>query len=85
MNRGSGSFQGSCLWLSILPSFRRVQPKLSGHLYLAVRPMAASARIDPCLHLLICFDFLRHTRSISPDKIPFMKNPSEALPSSFWL
>jgi hypothetical protein len=52
-----------------LAQFRRVQPKLSGHLYLAVRQMAASSRIDPFLHLLICFYFLRHTLSYSSGKI----------------
>src|SRR6266436_6515786 len=78
MNRGSGSFQDSCLWLLILPSFRRVQSKLSGHLYLAVRQMTAPSRIDPFLHLPICFDFLRHTLSYSSGKIPFMKPSSEA-------
>jgi|ERR1700730_7920750 len=45
-----------------LAQFRRVQPKLSGHLYLAVRQVVASSRIDPRLHFLIrLFDFLRHT------------------------
>ena len=68
-----------------LAQFRRVQPKFSGHLYLAVRQMAAPSRIDPVLHLLICFDFLRHTLSISPGKILFMKRSSEALLASFWL
>ena len=34
MNRGSGSFHGSCLRLSILPSFAGFS-KLSRHLYLA--------------------------------------------------
>jgi hypothetical protein len=37
---------------------RRVQAKFSGHLYLAVRQMAAPSRVDPCLHFLIgLFDF----------------------------
>jgi hypothetical protein len=36
MNRGSGSFHGSCLQLSILPSFAGFS-KLSRHLYLAAR------------------------------------------------
>jgi hypothetical protein len=41
-----------------LAQFRWVQPKLSGHLHLAVREMVAPSRIDPFLHLpiLIFFD-----------------------------
>jgi len=37
------------------------------------------------LHLLICFDFLRHILSISRGKILFMKRSSEVLLFSFWL
>ena len=45
-----------------------VQSKLSGHLYLALRQMTVPSGIDPFLHLLICFDFLRHTLSYSSGK-----------------
>jgi hypothetical protein len=61
-----------------LAPFRRVQPKLSGHPYLAVRQMAAPSRIDPFLHLSICFDRLRHTQPYSSGKIPFVKRSSAA-------
>jgi hypothetical protein len=55
---GQWQFPRLLLVVVDLAQFRRVQPKLSGHLYLAVRQMAASSRIDPFLHLLmICFDF----------------------------
>jgi len=40
--------------------------------------MVAPSHIDPFLHLLICFDFLRHTLSYSSGKILFMKRSSEA-------
>jgi hypothetical protein len=47
--------------------------------------MAAPSRIDPFLHLLIYFDFLGHTPSISGSKILFVKSSSEALLSGLWL
>jgi hypothetical protein len=68
-----------------LAQFRPVQPKFSGHLYLAVRQMAACSRIDPFFQFADVFDFLRHMRSISRAKILFIKRSSEALLSSFWL
>src|ERR1700732_3955507 len=56
-----------------LAQLRRVQAKFSGHLYLAVRQMAALSRVDPCLHFLILlFDILRHTlwhSSRKPDSL----------------
>jgi hypothetical protein len=82
---GQRQFSGLLLVVIDLAQFRWVQPKFSGHLYLAVRQMAPPSRIDPFLHLLICFDFLRHTLSISRGKILFTRNSSEALLSSFWL
>jgi hypothetical protein len=60
--RGQWQFPRLLLVVIDLAQFRRVQPKLSGHLYLAVRQVVASSRIDPRLHFLIrLFDFLRHT------------------------
>jgi hypothetical protein len=82
---GQRQFPGLLLVAVDLAQFRRVQPKFSGHLYLAVRQMAAPSRIDPFLHSLIGFDFLRHTLSMSGGKILFMKRPCEARLSSFWL
>jgi hypothetical protein len=62
---GQWQFPRLLLVVIDLAQFRRIQPKLSGHLKLAVRQMAALSRIDPFLHLLIRFDFLRHTLSYS--------------------
>jgi len=64
-----GQFPPLLLVVIDLAQFRGVQSKLPGHLYLAVRQMTAPSRIDPFLHLLICFDFLRHTLSYSSGKI----------------
>jgi hypothetical protein len=41
---GQWQFPRLLLVVVDLAQFRRVQPKLSGHLYLAVRQMAASSR-----------------------------------------
>jgi hypothetical protein len=65
---GQWQFPRLLLVVVDLAQFRWVQPKLSRHLYLAVRQMAASSRIYPFLHLLIGFDFLRHTLSYSSGK-----------------
>src|SRR5580658_1712705 len=41
--------------------------------------MASLSRIDPFLHFLICFAFLRHTLTLPLSKIRFMKSSREAL------
>jgi|SRR5882762_1524163 len=70
---GQWQFPRLLLGVIDLAQFRGVQPKLLGHLYLAVRPMAAPSRIHPFLDFLYCLDFPRHTLSYSSNKIPFMK------------
>jgi hypothetical protein len=71
---GQWQFPRLLLVVVDLAQFRRVQPKLSGHLYLAVRQMTASSRLHPFFHLLMCLIFfaIRY-------RIPRVKSAHEAV------
>jgi hypothetical protein len=85
--RGQWQFPRLLLVVIDLAQFRRVQPKLSSHLYLAVRQMVVPSRIDPFLHLAICFDFLRHKVIVSSPRsnIPIAPRASTIHPNGFFI